>query len=168
MQGGDDESTNQEAEKKIKEAYEKLQSGFFKKGMPFEEVARQYSEDSSTAQKGGQLDYWIGETNNPMYELFNHQFHEKFVDLKERETTEPFFLGNDHIIVKIREKQEPQQQSFEEVKSHLKEDLKLKKHDELTVNMYNKMIDQADLVIYDQILESIIQKPKEEAEYNES
>ena len=161
VQGSEDESAGRKAKEKIEEAYEKLQSGFFKKGMLFEEVARQYSEDPSTAQKGGQLDYWIGETNDPMYELFNHTLHEKLVNLKKGEMTEPFSLEHDYLIVKVREIQESRPLPFEEVKDHLKEDLKMKKHEKLTVDMYNKMIDQANLVIYDQVLESIAREPKE-------
>ena len=70
-------------------------------------------------------------------------------------------MGHDYLIVKIREKQEPRQRSYEEMKDHLKEDLKLKKHNDLTAGMYNDMIDRSNLVIYDQVLESLIKKQKE-------
>ncbi|MFQ5771741.1 MAG: peptidylprolyl isomerase, partial [bacterium] len=127
----------------------------------FEEAAKKYSEDPRTAENGGRLERWISESNNPIVEMFNHEFHEKFMDLDEGEITEPFTMGSDYLIVKIREKQEPKQIPFEEVKGHLKEDLKLKKHDELMAQMYQKMLDQANLVIYDQVLENLVNSKKE-------
>ncbi len=165
---GQNEEENKRAEEKIQEAYKKLKPGMFKKGLPFEEVAKQYSEDSRTAQNGGELDHWIlGETGDPLFETMNHAFHEKFMHLKEGEITEPFLLGRDYLIVKVREKEGPQQRDFEEVKEHLREDLELKKHDELTAKMYDEMLNQANLVIYDQVLESFVSQ-QEEADSSQS
>ena len=158
VRGGEDDNSNRKAKEKIDEVYDKLRPGFFRKKMSFEEAARQYSEDPATAQNGGEVDAWISETNNPLYELFNHSFHENFIALKPGEITEPFTIGNEYIIVKVRERQEPQQQSFEAIKEHLMEDLRLQKHEELTVKMYTEMIDRANLVIYDPVLESMINK----------
>lgn len=152
---GQDEQADQKAKEKIDEAYDKLKGGFFTKGMPFEEAAKKYSEDPQTAENGGRLERWISESNNPIVEMFDHEFHEKFMDLDEGEITEPFTMGSNYLIVKMREKQEPGRLPFEEVKDHLKEDLKLKKHDELMAQMYQKMLDQANLVIYDQVLENL-------------
>ncbi|MFQ6078596.1 MAG: peptidyl-prolyl cis-trans isomerase, partial [Thermodesulfobacteriota bacterium] len=158
---GQGEEEDKKAREKIEEAYHKLKPGLFKKGMPFEGVARQYSEDPRTAQNGGKLDHWISEGGSLLSEILNHPFHKKFTHLKEGKVTEPFSIGNDYLIVKVRERQEPRQQSFEELKDHLKEDLMLKKHDKLTAKMYSDMIGQANLVIYDQVLESIVNKQKE-------
>ncbi|NIA31154.1 MAG: hypothetical protein GWP06_14745 [Actinobacteria bacterium] len=161
VQRGDDENADKKAKEKIDEAFKKLKSGFLKKGAPFEQVAGQYSEDSRTAQNGGKVDFWISETGDPLYEMFNHPLHQEIMNLKQGKISKPFPLEQNYLIVKIREKQQPQQQSFEEVKEHLKEDLKLAKHDELTAKMYNDLIDQANLVIYDQVLETIINKQEE-------
>jgi len=49
-----DKISEANAIKKINEAYEEI-----KKGVPFEEVARKYSDDKGSAEKGGQLP-WIG------------------------------------------------------------------------------------------------------------
>lgn len=154
---GQDETAGQKSKEKIDEAYDKLKGGFFTKGMSFEEAAKKYSEDTQTAENGGRLE----KSNNSMVEMFNHEFHEKFMDLDEGEITEPFTMGSDYLIVKMREKQQPKQLSFEAVKAHLKEDLKLKKHDELMAQMYQKMLNQANLVIYDQVLENLVNSKKE-------
>jgi parvulin-like peptidyl-prolyl isomerase len=158
---GEDETADEKVKAKIEEAYKKLKSGFFKKGTPFEQVAQEYSEDPASAKNGGKLDYWIGESNNPIFEAFNHAFHQQFIDLEVGETTEPFSVGHDYVIVKVREREAPRQRSFDEVKEHLIEDLKLQKHNELSVKMYNDIIAQADLVIYDQVLDSLISVQEE-------
>ncbi len=161
---GQNEAEDKRANEKIQEAYKKLKPGFFKKGMPFEEVAKQYSEDPQTAQKGGEIAGWITETGNPLIEMQDHPFHEKLMDLEAGEITKPFPLGEYYLIVKVREKERPRQQSFEEVKEHAKEELKAKKHDDLTAKLYNDMMNQAKLVIHDKALKLIIKKTNKEKE----
>jgi peptidyl-prolyl cis-trans isomerase D len=149
------------AREKIQEAYKKLNPGWLKKGMPFEEVARRYSEDSQTAQNGGRVDHWISETGDLLREMLDHPWHERIMHLKEGAITKPFPGGDSYFIVQIREKDKPRQLSFEEAKEDLKPTLKLIKHNELTVEIYTAMIDRANLVIYDQVLTSLIDKQKE-------
>lgn len=156
---GESKDADKKAKEKIDEAYSKL-----KKGDPFEEVAKQYSEDPWTAQNGGEVDRWmLGETSDPLFEMMNHPFHEKFTDLKEGKITKPFPFRHDYLIVKVREKEKPRQGSFEDVKEHLKKDLELKKHDELTAKMYSDMLDGANLTIYDGVLRSFINQQEKES-----
>ena len=161
---GQSEAEDKRANEKIEEAYKKLKPGFFKKGMAFEEAAKQYSEDPQTAQKGGEIADWIAETGNPLVEMEDHPFHERLMDLVPGEITKPFPLGEYYLIVKVREKERPRQQSFEEVKEHAKQELKAKKHDDLTAKLYNDMMNQAKLVIHDKALKSLINKADQQKE----
>jgi parvulin-like peptidyl-prolyl isomerase len=161
---GRDQEEDNRAREKIEEAYNELNPGWLKKGMPFEEVARQYSEDSQTAQNGGKVDHWISETGDLLNEMFDHPLHERIMRLKEGAISKPFPLKDSYFIVQVREKDKPRQLSFEEAKEDLKPALKRIKHDELTVEIYTAMIDRANLVIYDQVLASVIDKQKEVGE----
>jgi parvulin-like peptidyl-prolyl isomerase len=161
---GRDQEEDNRAREKIQEAYNKLNPGWLKKGMPFEEVARQYSEDSQTAQNGGKVNHWMSETGDLLNEMLDHPLHERIMHLKEGAISKPFPLRDSYFIVQVREKDKPRQLSFEEAKEDLKPALKRIKHDELTVEIYTAMIDRANLVIYDQVLASVIDKQKEVGE----
>jgi parvulin-like peptidyl-prolyl isomerase len=161
---GQNEAEDKRANQKIEEAYQKLKPGFFKKGIAFEEAAKQYSEDPRTAQQGGEISDWISETANPLVEIQDHQLHEKLMGLEPGEITNPFPAGEDYLIVKVREKEKPRQQSFEEVKADAKEVVRANKHDDLTVKLYKEMMAEAKLVIHEGALKSMINKTSKEKE----
>jgi len=145
-------------EKKAKEAYKKLKSGFWKKGEPFEEVAREYSEDPETGQKGGEIDEWISESSNLFEEMSFHTFHENVLNLPKGEISPPFYFHDSWYIVKVRERKEPRSLSFEEAREHIKAELSAKKHEELTRSMGQTLLEKADLVIYDDVIESMLKE----------
>lgn len=143
-------------EKKAGEAYKKLNPGFWKKGQPFENVAREYSEDPETGPKGGEIDVWISESNDFFKEISSHTFHENVLNLPVGEISPPFYFQGSWYIVKVRERKEPRALSFEESKEHIKEELSAKKHEELTLKMRQTLLENADLVIYDDVIESML------------
>jgi parvulin-like peptidyl-prolyl isomerase len=143
-------------EKKAREAYEKLNPGFWKKGQPFEEVAREFSEDPETAPKGGEMDAWISESNNLYEEIASHTFHENVLNLPAGEIGPPFYFQGSWYIVKVRERKKPRPFSFEEAKAHIREELTANKHEELTRKMGRTLLEKSDLVIYDDVIESML------------
>lgn len=153
---GRNEAEDKRAAQKIEEAYQKLKPGFFKKGIAFEEAAKQYSEDPQTAQKGGEITDWIAESSNPLVEMQDHHLHEKLMDLEPGGITKPFPAGEDYLIIKVREKETPRPQSFEEVKEHVKKEVRVNKHDDLTMKLYKDMMNEAKLVIHEGALKSMI------------
>ena len=140
------------AKKKIEEAYERIASG----ELSFEEAARTYSEDPETGPRGGMVASWIAESGDPFYEMLSHGFHQRIFNLKEGEVSKPFVFGHAYYIVKVRAKEEDRELSFEEVKSHLEEDLRMKKHEELTAQMFQDLLEQANLVIYDSVVKTML------------
>jgi len=145
-------------EKKAREAYKKLKPGFWKKGQPFEEVAREYSEDPETAPKGGEIDQWILESGNLFEEMTSHTFHENVLNLPAGEISPPFYFHGSWYIVKVRERKEPRLLAFEEAREFIKAELSAKKHEELTRSMGQTLLEKANLVIYDDVIESMLEE----------
>jgi len=74
------------------------------------------------------------------------------------EISSPFYFHGGYYIVKVRERKEPQPQSFEEAKQHIKAELSARRHEELTHKMGNTLLEKANLVIYDEIIESMLKE----------
>ncbi len=101
------EEAKKKADEKIKEIYEKLDSG-----TSFSEVAKEYSEDNATSSNGGR----IGTFNkNEMSEKFNNEFEEATMKLEVGKYTTKTVKSSYgyHIIYKDAEKEKP---SLETVK----------------------------------------------------
>ncbi len=158
--GGQTADERKRAEKKVKEAYKKLNPGLWKKGEPFEKVAEEYSEDSETAKKGGEIDGWISESSNLFEEIAAHVFHENVLSLSAREISPPFYFQGSYYIVKVRKRKEPRPLSFEEAREQVKAELSAKKHEELTYKMGQTLLEKANLVIYDEVIESMLKEEK--------
>ncbi|MBW2000474.1 MAG: peptidyl-prolyl cis-trans isomerase [Deltaproteobacteria bacterium] len=158
IRGGQTEDEKKRAEKKVKEAYEKLKPGLLKRGESFEKVAREYSEDIETARKGGEIDAWISESGNLLQEITSHAFHENVLGLSEGEISSPFYFHGSHYIVKVRERKGPRPFSFEEASERIKAELSAKKHEEMTRKMEDDLLKKANLVIYDEVIESMLEK----------
>lgn len=154
---GQTEDEIKRAEKKVKEAYKRLKPGFWKTGEPFEKVAREYSEDPETAKKGGELDDWISESDNMLEEIGSHVFHENVLGLAEGEVSSPFYFNGSYYIVKVRERKEPRPLSFEEAREQIKAELSAKKHEEMTRKMGQTLLEKANLLIYDEVIESMLE-----------
>lgn len=152
---GQTEDDRQRAEAKANEAYDKVApSGLFGggQGLDFAEMAGEYSEDPETAAKGGEMPGWVGESYDLISELTDHPFHAQFLNLPLDSITQPFEYQGSLYIVKVREKREAQPLAFEEAESFIREELTHQKHDALTEEFTHQMIDQAQLVVYEDVL----------------
>ncbi|MBW1697575.1 MAG: peptidyl-prolyl cis-trans isomerase [Deltaproteobacteria bacterium] len=97
---GQTEDEKKRTKKRVEEAYGKLKPGFLKKAQPFEEVAREYSEDPETAKKGGAIDGWISESSDLLEEIAAHILHENVLPLSAGEISDPFYFHGSWYIVK--------------------------------------------------------------------
>lgn len=155
-----DEEEEKRAVVKMKEAHKKLHPGFFKKGVPFEDVAMQYSEDPETANNGGKMDKWITEGEDIIEEITSHVFHENVMSLKKDEIGPPFQFNGSWYIVKVRERKEPEMMSFEDVRESLRAALYQQKHEERSYGLSEALLKQANLVIYDDVIKSMLKPNK--------
>lgn len=161
--GGEKEEEKKRAFEKAKRAYEELKPSrlSFKKGRPFEEVAREYSEDQATASRGGHLEVDVYECRNAIEYMLMHGFHKKIFQLKPGDISDVFRYGPDYYIVQIREMNPRKQLTFEEVKEEVKRDLKDQKHEEVMEKWEDGLLEAAGFYVYDQVLkEALAEKVK--------
>ncbi len=155
---GQTEDERKRAQAKADEAYQKVApSGLLGggQGLDFGEVAREYSEDPEAAAKGGERPGWVGESYDLISELAEHPFHAQFLYLPEGSITPPFEYQGSLYIVQVREKRQPQPLTFEEAEPLIRDELSHQKHDALAEQLSQKLIEQAQLTIYEGVLRDL-------------
>lgn len=155
---GQTEDDRKRAQAKADEAYQKVApSGLLGggQGLDFAEVAREYSEDPETAAKGGERPGWVGESYDLVSELAEHPFHAQFLYLPPGSITPPFAYQGSLYIVWLREKREAQPLTFEEAEPLIRAELRHQKHDALAEQLSRKLIEQAQLTIYEGVLRDL-------------
>lgn len=160
--GGSADDEHKKAFEKANEAYKKLVPGPLKKGEDFASVAKQYSEEESTKDKGGEVAEWVAEEMNMMGEIVKHQYHEQVQAIPKGEVGPPFEANGYIYIVEVLDRAEPEQLSFENSKEFIKERLTQEKHTELSEKLSSKLMKDAKVVIYTRTLKKI-PKPQESA-----
>jgi len=63
-----------------------------------------------------------------------------------------------YYIVQVRKRQAPSPMAFEEARPLIEAELKGRKHDELVLNMENSLLEQADMVIFEPVIEAMLAK----------
>jgi peptidyl-prolyl cis-trans isomerase D len=158
IQSGQADDEQKRVWEKANEAYKKLVPGLFRSGGDFAEVARQYSEDKVTASQGGELEGWIQESADFLSELAEHPLHQQVFSLSQGEISRPFAWGGAIYIVQVRERKEPRPLTFEEAQATVRETLRLRKHDELRAQLFQKLQEQANVTVYDQVLQALAEE----------
>ncbi len=146
------------ARERAQEAYNKLVPGFFRDGADFATVAQEYSEDPESAAKGGEIDGWIGESSDPLLELTDHPFHEAVLRLEPGEIGKPFQMAGSLYIVQVLERTEPKPLGFEKAKPFIEEVLTERKHRALAIDLQKRLLKDADVVMYPEVLETYFKK----------
>ena len=151
--GASDEEERR-ARERAEEAYTKLVPGLFRDGSDFAAVAQEYSEDPESAAKGGEIDGWIGESSDVLSELTDHPFHEAVLRLESGEISKPFQMAGSLYIAQVLERTEPAPLSLEEAKPFIEEVLTERKHRDLAVDLQKRLLKDADVVMYPEVLET--------------
>jgi peptidyl-prolyl cis-trans isomerase D len=161
--GGEEEDAKRKAFEKAQKAYKELKPSLFsfKKGRDFAEVAREYSEDVTTASKGGRLEVDIYECRNAVEYMLLHGFHKKIFNLEAGDTSEVFEFGGDYYIVQIREMEGRKELEFEEIKEVVKKDLMDKKHEKVMEKWEDELLKSAGFRVYDQAIKDVfVEEPQ--------
>lgn len=146
-QGLNNENTDQ-SRQKADEAMALVNSG-----TDFAEVAKKYSEDGS-AKSGGEI------TEVIYQDYLDGDLGSKVFALQAGETSSIINYLNGYYIIKVRERIEEQQQTYEEVAESIKAHLKEIKHSELEAELEKTMLDNANFTIYDKTLKKILKEQK--------
>jgi parvulin-like peptidyl-prolyl isomerase len=155
---GNSEDGAEAARQRAEEAYEKLNPGLFQQGEDFAVVAREYSEDPETAANGGELPGWIGESDDILEEIEMHLFHEAVLNLPTDEVSRPFEFGGSWYIVQVIERTDPETVGLEEAHPFIEEILSQQKHEQLEIELEERLLEQANLEIYWPVLDEYLQQ----------
>lgn len=153
---GNNEDEAKRARERADEAYSRLLPGALQTGEDFGSIAQQYSEDTQTAGNGGEYSGWIAEGSDLLGEAEVHPFHERVLPLQPNEISPVFEFNNSLYIVQVVERTESEKLSFEQTKSSIEEFLYQQKHEALTTQLENTLLEKADLTVYRSVLETYI------------
>lgn len=151
---GQSEEDSRRAWDRAKEAYELLVPGLFRDGSDFADVAREYSDDETTAEQGGLLEGWIGEGPDLFMETEVHSFHQSVMAIDVGEISRPFEWNGAIYIIQVTDRTEAEQLTFEEAKHFLDEDLRSQKHKELRDRLSSKLMERYDVEFYEKELKA--------------
>jgi len=129
-------------------------------GKSFEELAKQYSEDTGSKEKGGDLGYF---TAGKMVK----EFEDAAYKLKKDEVSEPVKSQFGYHIIKVTDIKE--QKPFDEVKGDIKKDLVQKKAQDAAFmnDLMMKEIKKADVKVDDKDLKDLFEEKKTDAKKDE-
>ena len=150
---GASEDEMKTAQARADEAYQKLVPGLLQKGADFADIAREYSEDSESAAKGGEYPEWVGESEDLMTEIQLHPFHETILTLEMNEISQPFELDGSLYIVQVLERTEAEKLSLEKAKPYIQEMLTQQKHNELLTQLSTRLFQQNNVVVFESVLQ---------------
>ncbi len=123
-------------------------------GIDFATVAKQYSEDGSSAD-GGEFDEWLYQ-GYLVSELDVEAFR-----LEPEEVSKIIEIDGGFYIVKVREKELARVMPLEEAKEDVEAHVKQIKHEELELEMESEILEMADLTIYNRTLRYLLNKKEE-------
>ncbi len=125
-----------EAKKKIDEVYKKVKSGG-----NFEDLAKQYSEDAGSADKGGDLDF--------MYKgVFDPMFDKAVSVLKVGETSDIVETEFGYHIIQLMETKQSEYAPFEDVQESIQKHLFLTEAQKLVARYIESLRKKADIIVY--------------------
>lgn len=126
-------------------------------GKSFEELAKQYSEDTGSKEKGGDLGFFGA---GKMVK----EFEDAAYKLKKDEVSEPVKSQFGYHIIKVTDIKEPEK-SFEQSKADIKKELVAKKSQdgEFMNDLMMKEIKKADVKVDDKDLKDLFEEKKADA-----
>ncbi|MFB6728126.1 peptidylprolyl isomerase PrsA [Bacillus mobilis] len=130
-------------------------------GKSFEELAKQYSEDTGSKEKGGDLGFF-----GPGKMV--KEFEDAAYKLKKDEVSEPVKSQFGYHIIKVTEIKEPEK-SFEQSKADIKKEIVQKKAQdgEFMNDLMMKEIKKADVKVDDKDLKDLFEEKKTDAKKEE-
>ena len=130
-------------------------------GKSFEELAKQYSEDTGSKEKGGDLGFFGA---GKMVK----EFEDAAYKLKKDEVSEPVKSQFGYHIIKVTDIKEPEK-SFEQSKADIKKELVAKKAQdgEFMNDLMMKEIKKADVKVDDKDLKDLFEEKKTDAKKEE-
>ncbi len=131
-----DEASKEEAEKRAEEILQELKSGG-----NFNELAKKHSDDTQTAEKGGDMGYVEKGRLFP-------QFDEVVFSIELNKISDIIETSIGYHIIRVLERTEPEEASFEDMKEQVEKTFKHRKTKTIKDEFIEKMKNEADIEIY--------------------
>lgn len=144
---GTSDAEKTRARQRIDEARQKLIAG-----SDFGAIAKEYSDDP-TASVGGEIKGWLYDND-----LLDPVLKKNIFKLQPEEISGVFEYEGGYYVVKLRQKEDKKQKTFEEVKAQLKEALLDEKHYVKEAELEKELLKKSQLVIYNSSLRKMLKE----------
>ncbi len=131
-------------ESEAKKVYERLM-----KGEEFEKLASEFSQDTLTKDKGGDLGFFI-------YDRMFLEFREVVFKLKERDISKPVKTFYGWHVIKVEEKRKREQKPYEEIKDFLKTNLQRTRQQELGYGFIEELKERLHFEVVSETKEKLL------------
>lgn len=131
-------------ESEAKKVHERLM-----KGEEFEKLASEFSQDTLTKDKGGDLGFFI-------YDRMFLEFREVVFKLKEGEISKPVKTFYGWHIIKVEEKRKREQKPYEEIKDFLKTNLQRARQQELGYGFIEELKERLHFEVVSETKEKLL------------
>ena len=128
-----------------------------KKGEDFSELAKQYSDDAATKNRGGVIGFFSKGSKEAAFE-------EAAAKLKKDEVSSPVLTSKGYEIIKVLETKAAETKSLEESRSRISSKLEQKKRNEAIETLLKGIKGRTDVVIYEDALKKIVEATKPPAD----
>lgn len=128
-----------------------------KKGEDFAELAKQYSDDAATKNRGGMIGFFSKGSKEPAFE-------EAVAKLKKDEVSGLVLTNKGYEIIKVHEIKPAETKNLEESKSRISSKLEQKKRNEAIDALLKDIKDRTKVVIYEDTLNKIVEALKPPAD----
>ncbi|MFQ3548542.1 MAG: peptidyl-prolyl cis-trans isomerase [Armatimonadota bacterium] len=147
-----------QTKEKIDEAYKEL-----KNGTAFDVVAKKFSEDETTRERGGRVN-WISKNMPNLPDIIK----QKAFALSAGSFSEPFMEGTKWYIIRADQKRPAKTSTFEEVKSSIKEQMAMQKGaaNENFRNELKKFIEESKIEAKSERFKTVAETIKKDAAKN--
>jgi len=126
-------------------------------GEDFSALAKQYSEDTKTKNKGGVLPFFAKGSKDS-------EFEKAAFNLKKNEISDPILTKKGYNIIKLTDKKEGRTKSLKEASNKIENKLKQKNRNEAIENLLNDLKAKSKVVIYEDALTKVTEKSKGKSE----
>jgi len=142
-----------EKEKKEKQVQGEEILAKVKAGEDFSALAKKYSEDTKTKNKGGVLGFFAKGSKDPALE-------EAAFNLKKDEVSNLILTSKGYQIVKLLDRKEAKTKNFEESKNRISNKLQQQKRNDAIEKLLEDLKAKTNVVIYDDVIKKITEAPE--------
>ena len=122
------------------------------RGEDFAALARRYSEDEKTRDRGGEIEEWIEEGLDPTGMGDPARLWEALSHTAEGEVTAPLESGDDRLLLRVDKHRQARPVKLEDVRQQVERDLYRERAEKVQQDLIRQAIENSDVEIYPEAL----------------